>query len=220
MITHRVCRPGDCWLRSQCQLHSHCSPAGGRCPTSVPQPGAAAEPAAGAWLQAPPPGELTAQRSKGTARATSWCCNAIVNSVGWATCSIVVLAWTASAGQQAPVRLVRCIRVCQASLQQGNCSKAVALHKFALQLQTTPFSPRWVDGPARRLTAWDNSRAGLSSALGGIIGDVESYINSHAGAATFRPPFLPPRWVLVPAEQLISACSQCVLQLAGLHSAT
>lgn len=141
MITHRVCRPGDCWLRSQCQLHSHCSPAGGRCPTSVPQPGAAAEPAAGAWLQAPPPGELTAQRSKGTARATSWCCNAIVNSVGWATCSIVVLAWTASAGQQAPVRLVRCIRVCQASLQQGNCSKAVALHKFAPAAADHPLQP-------------------------------------------------------------------------------
>ena len=72
--------------------------------------------------------------------------------------------------------------------------KAVALHKgMPLQLQATPFSPRWVDGPARRVTGWENSRAGLSNALGGIIGSVDSYVSSHTGAATFRPPFLPPR---------------------------
>ena len=166
MITHRVCRPGDCWLRSQCQLHSHCSPAGGRCPTSVPQPGAAAEPAAGAWLQAPPPGELTAQRSKGTARATSWCCNAIVNSVGWATCSIVVLAWTTA----------------------GQASAAPSAASLAMLSPTST----------------------VTQAL------------QPSGRPSCRPasPVAPPRWVLVPAEQLLSACSQCVLQLAGLHSAT
>ena len=78
-----------------------------------------------------------------------------------------------------------------ASLQQAR--RHLHSTRLPLQLQATPFSPRWVEGSARRLTAWDSSRAGLSSALGGIIGDVESYVGGHAGAAPFRPPFLPPR---------------------------